>query len=314
MINRIADFETGINSLHNPSFLSYLSSIPQASSFWKWGALILALVATFTSVINRVKVLILSFRKIHYGSPSEPLLVHFEDESFSDGDDECSSYSSSEDEEDNTISPCEHRQPVDEDFRVAGSSLFNENFCENGKCMLRRLRSVGDLFSWSEFASSKSVVKLWDGLGLGLDLNRPPGNIISIYDFNREQNICSFFGEKCPIPAVTFASPSMIVSAGENTNASSIGLKVWDLRIGRKVPAMLADWQSQRAQTVGSINVGGVDKLYVTDHVTGRLTVGDLRNVTSPLENMTESDSDTWWDADVVIRCRDAVRSVFFQN
>ncbi|KAK9277352.1 hypothetical protein L1049_006894 [Liquidambar formosana] len=330
IINRISGFEAGMSSLHNPSFLyrlsaslSELENMAQAYSFWKWGALIIAMIATFGSVIGRIKVLIIKYRKGK--SPlSEPLLIHLEDEDYSDEEDESSLSCSSEDEgEDSATSPAESPQPVDEDFRVAGRGEFD---WQNRKSKLRRRRCFGERFSWSEFANGRSVVKLWDGLGLGLDLNGSAGNIISIYDLNQDQKITSFFGGKCQSPSVTVASPAVVLS----DNSTNVSLRVWDPRVGRQNPAIFADWRPQRGRIVG-MSPGGLERVYVRDDITGELMVGDVRKINSLSKNVTESEGDTWWDADavmvsdecldesdvngcdsVVSRCRDAVRSVLF--
>lgn len=305
VINRIGDFENGLTSLQTPSFLSRaitfpgIDKIPQPYSFWKWGALLLAFVATFTTIFNRLKILIRTVSS----PPSQPLLVleHSEYEVSSDEDDSSSSYSSSEDEAEEDDAVVVEDLHYD-DFCVAGGSesdRLDDDQWKNRKFMLRQRRSNGDRFSWSEFANGKSVVKLWDGLGLGLDLSGSSGSVISIYDLNREHKISSIFGEKCQIPAVSSSSPSVFLSAGVENNRN-LSLKVWDPRVGCQIPAIFAEWRALRGKVVG-INSSGVEKVYVRDDIIGDLTVRDMRNVNSPLENLAESDRDTWWDADAVM-------------
>jgi len=49
------------------------------------------------------------------------------------------------------------------------------------------------------------------------------------------------------------------------------------------------------------VESGGVQKVYVRDDGRHGVTVGDMRNVSTPLGNVTESDADTWWDADAIV-------------
>ena len=94
VINRISDFEAGISSLNNPSFLSQvyalsgIEKIYQAYSFWKWGALILALLASLSTIINKLKILIIRFRQ-HHSLPSQPLL--YDTDFDTDTDSSCAS-------------------------------------------------------------------------------------------------------------------------------------------------------------------------------------------------------------------------------
>uniref|UniRef100_A0A5B6YGY0 Uncharacterized protein n=1 Tax=Davidia involucrata TaxID=16924 RepID=A0A5B6YGY0_DAVIN len=287
-INMISDFEAGMNCLQNPSLLSRSFSLSgdgklsQVYSIWKWGALILALVATFSGIlINRIKILLNRFRRLKTLASSEPLLQQFDDDESDFSDDDTCSSASSEDEDYESTSSFEDRQSVDEDFCVAGSSL-----------RLRRCRSRGDRFSWSDFATGKSVVKLWDSFGLGLDLEDSSGSVISIWDLNKDKKISSIFGGRCQIPSISMSSPEVILSA-EMNNRNNVALGLYDTRVGRQIPAISAEWWPKRGKIVG-INSGGVEKVYVRDEVTGALTIGDMRNVKTPLQNLTESDGDTW--------------------
>lgn len=49
------------------------------------------------------------------------------------------------------------------------------------------------------------------------------------------------------------------------------------------------------------VESGGVQKVYVRDDGRYSVTVGDMRKVSTPLGNVTESDADTWWDADAIV-------------
>ncbi|KAA8529150.1 hypothetical protein F0562_034051 [Nyssa sinensis] len=234
-----------MNCLQNPSLLSGgfslsgMGKVSQVYSFCKWGALILALVATFSGILIKIiKILLIRFRTFKSFASSEPFFEQLDDDlDFSD--DETCSLESSEDEEFDFTENSEDRQPVDEDFSVAGSSYYRDEQWQNRDLGLRRRRSGGDRLSWSDF---------------GTEVN----------------------------------------------DSNEVLLGAYDTRIGHQIPAIYAEWRPSQRNTVG-INSGGVEKVYVRDEVTGTLTVGDMRNVKTPLENITESDGDTWWDADAVI-------------
>ncbi|KAF5745257.1 hypothetical protein HS088_TW07G00840 [Tripterygium wilfordii] len=305
VINRLSDFEAGMNSLQIPSFLSQIvtftgiENLLQAYSFWKWGALILALLASFTTLVNRIRILIIRFRfQANQSLPTKPLIEDDDYDSESD-----SSCSSSDDEEDEpAASPSSPRWRPTEylDFRVSGSAHSIDDRWKNSDLKLRRRRSscsLGDLLSFSELANKKSVVKLWDNLsnlGLGLDLNRNSfGDEIDTAGLD----IASIFGWNSRISAVpASSSPAVVVSASTN-ESKNVELKVWDTRAAFQLPAIIAEWRPTLGKIVG-VYTGGVDKVYVRDDGSGDLTVGDMRKASSPLENLTESDSETWWDAD----------------
>ncbi|XP_050220878.1 uncharacterized protein LOC126671189 [Mercurialis annua] len=314
VINRISDFEA---SLQNPSFVSQAltfssaEKILQAYSFWKWGALILALVASFSTVINRVKILIVRIRN-RYVMHSKPNLISqqsYDSDCESESDVSCSSSSSMSDDEEDEVEDEQETTTTsyswrsDEDFRVKGVGYYDNNDQGQNRNLRRRRNSSFEdiLASWSEFKNGKNVVKLWDNLGFGFGLNLECNarNCVSLYDMNKEMSLFSIFGEKSDIPAVSTSSssPAVIVSAESNV------LKVWDTRIGSRLPEILAEWKPILGKFVGMTggsSGGAVEKVYVRDDLTGRLTVGDMRKVKSPLENATEADVDTWWDADGV--------------
>lgn len=333
VVNRIIDFETNIN----PSLVSQVSAVSgigkfyQTYNLWKWGALILALIASFTTIINRVKALIVKLQKHPSLSSSQHHQLldddDYETDSISsddedeqerggDGDEE-----EDEEEEESGTTPFytsrNWQRHVDEDFRVRGSGDVyddDEQWQNRNLGLRRRRRNIGDLFSWSELmmTSGKNVVKLWDNLGLGLGLNLEDysENEFTIYDMNYEREfrkIASIFGRKDESPVFVSASssPAVIVSAARR-GSGRVALGGWDTRIGSRLPAMLAEWRPKLGNIVG-IKAGGIEKVLVRDSVSNALTVGDMRKVNSPLDDPTEADVDTWWDADAVIVTEDCL-------
>ncbi|XP_010054271.1 uncharacterized protein LOC104442553 [Eucalyptus grandis] len=179
VLNRIGDLETGISSLQDPSFLSQFLSfsvrtISQAYSFWIWGALILALVASFGTLINRIRFLIIKYQNNLVSvspSQSQPFLRSCLDGS--EEDDACSSSScsapSSETEEDEielTRSPLEDPSRDHEVFVVRGSACPQR---EGVSSNLRRRRSFF-CDHLSGFCDRTNIVQLWNlGLEIGVD-------------------------------------------------------------------------------------------------------------------------------------------------
>lgn len=153
----------------------------------------------------------------------------------------------------------------------------------------RRQHSIGDFFSLLELANGDNVVKLWDSIGFGLGL-----------DFDEyEDGVISSTNPHAPLTSAA-SSPDVIVSAGEGAHGN-LAVEIWDTRLRRRKPSVVAEW----GPTVGNtlrVESGGVQKVYVRDNGRQRLTVGDMRKVSFPLGNVTESDADnTWWDADAVL-------------
>ncbi|CAN4121842.1 unnamed protein product [Withania somnifera] len=282
-INIISDFEAGVKCLQNPSLISRvlfsLEKAPQTFNFWKWGALILAILATFSSLIRRIKLLFIYVRKI---KPSaEPLLQYLgedfdisdDDEDDGSGDDNNDRFSSSASDDDECI---------DKDFTVAGSSFY---YKEQGQNSHFRFRRRANCFPWSEFSAGKNVVKLWDSLTLGLDYEYADlsNSVVSLWDLNQPEKI----------PAVQVGTLSM-----EN-DRNGVVFAAYDTRMKSDTPAIRADWSAGK---VIGVDNSGVGKVYVREEVDGVLTVGDMRNVKTPLAKLTEIDGDdTWWDADAVI-------------
>ncbi|KAK9105761.1 hypothetical protein Scep_022605 [Stephania cephalantha] len=308
----------------NPSLMSRLllhisDEIFRVSSLWTLGALLLAFLATF---FRRRKLLLFRRRLRGGGSSSSAVVTSPPTSADSDSDDVSSVSSSSDDDEEVQI--------FDDDDDDDLDSVSNPNFGEdrperrNRKFRLSRRRSSSDgRFSWSDFVNGKSVVKTWDGLGLGLGLGfeSSSGLISSLWDLSKEDEItassCYDSGRTSRFPATGAPSPAVVVSAGIDERRNNIGLKVWDARLGRRNPAIFAEWEPRRRKSPAASVV----------------EVRDMRNVAAPLEELTESEVETWWDADAVIvdgdsdiwrldrgslggsvvsRCRNAVLSYLF--
>ncbi|KAH6834446.1 hypothetical protein C2S53_004181 [Perilla frutescens var. hirtella] len=296
-INMLSEFEAGMKCLQNPSFISRFSPF---TSFWKWGALIFAIFATFSSIIKRIKLIFIRFRAVKLSSNQTEDVFEFSD----DDDDDVSLASSDDEQEAEEDSPTtsfrgQHR--VDEDFSVRGSILSFKTQWQNGQLRQRRRRSSGAA-AWSEIACGKNVVKLWDSLGFTLDIdedlfNYDPKSVVSTWDCDREEKSSEFSGGVWGVPA---AAATVLLTAERNGKGDGVVLGGYDTRMRSHVPALYAEWRSP-AEKVGGVSTTGVSKVYVRDDVSGVVTVGDVRNVRRPLESVRESDGDTWWDADAVI-------------
>ncbi|KAK4376448.1 hypothetical protein RND71_002744 [Anisodus tanguticus] len=285
-INMIGDFEAGVKCLQNPSLIQKL---PQVYHFWKWGALILAILATFSSLMRKIKLLFILIRRI---KPStEPLLQYLgEDFDISDDDDEnddkCSSSETFSDDEDLLLD-----QQIDEgqnrNFTVAGSSFyFREKEGQNRNLRTRRRRNSLERFPWTEFSAGKNVVKLWDSLALGLDYEYDDlsKSVVSLWDLNEEEKIGNLFSGSSNVPSVVMASPAVVLSSEVKNDRNDVVLTAYDTRMKSNSPAICADWGAGK---VVGVNSSGV---YVRNEADGILTVGDMRNVKTPLENITETD------------------------
>ncbi|KAL1295906.1 hypothetical protein HN51_056724 [Arachis hypogaea] len=268
------NLETAIISLQkkNPNYV-FTNSI---YSFCKWGVLVIAFLATFRTITN---ILIIRFSQT---APSLSSILDDDDFSDIDEDDVVSVSSSNSDPEDESEEDtAKHRDG--EYFRVRGTSNDDGGF-------LRR-RSIGDLFSLAEIANSKSVVKLWDTIGLGLRLgfdNSDCSDDESVYDHNEEPGTCSVASGNPPAPVMSCASasPAVVVLGGESASGN-LAVRLWDSRIRKRSPAVVAEWGPTS---------DGVDKAYVRDDGRYVLRVGDIRNVKLPLANVKASYIDnTWW-------------------
>ncbi|KAL1223299.1 hypothetical protein V5N11_010874 [Cardamine amara subsp. amara] len=293
VINRIRDFEVGINSINDPTFLSRsvavsgIGKLHQAYGFWKWGALIIAFLAYFTNFISRLKILVIRLRKIDV-SISTPLFDDYD----SDSDVSCSSspVSSDDEQEDDDDDEDEDslfsQKWVNACFRVNG----DDDEGQNGNFISRR-GSFGDLFTWPDLGGigSSGVVKLWDHLDIdGED------------DDDDDENVVASFLRKSCFTSLSSSSSSPVVLAAEKKGLDGVKVKACDPRAGFRMPALLAEWR-QPGKLLGNIigvDAGGVEKIYVRDDVSGKIAVGDLRRFNGAL---TESEAEIWWDADVVI-------------
>ncbi|XP_059310244.1 uncharacterized protein LOC132061440 [Lycium ferocissimum] len=276
----ISYFEADVKCLQDPSLISQFFSL---SSIEK--VLFLAIVATFSSLISRIKVILIYLRRIK--PSSEPLLQYLsEDFDFSDDDDECSSVSSDNEEVTSTMSSRD-QLPVDQDFSVAGSSFYSskqgQNFChcmtyrsrvrahtswdealprtlllqdalctglpfkqgQRSNSRLRQRQNSDDRFPLTEFIGGKSVVKLWD-----LNKQQKTSNMVFTYDARDENN--------------------------------DVVLAAYDTRMRCQFPVICAEWG--RGEVV---DIGGGEKVYVRDEVGGVLKVGDMRKAKMPVETVT---------------------------
>lgn len=256
-LNLISDFEAAVNCLQNPSLTSQILLIPALSkasqfySFCKWGALVIAILAAFCGLVASIKFLILKISRIKIipSSAVNSIKLLSEDDFDSDSDDDVdddtrSSISSEDDEEEYE----ERAGFSDGEFTVAGE--------------------FGRRFSWSDFAAGRSVVRLWDNLTSGFDIDEDQlDGVVSIWDFS---------GEKCGAPAV--------VLSAEKVDNGGVLLGLYDDRVRRGSPETTAEWPWLRRRAAAGVSAGGVEQVYVRDDATGALTVGDLRNVKSPLD------------------------------
>ncbi|MED6194503.1 hypothetical protein PIB30_029151 [Stylosanthes scabra] len=260
--------------IHNNALISLQNQHTNSIyTFSKWGVLIIAFLATLRTITN---ILIIRFTQI---APSLSSIANDEDdfsdiEEEEDDDETTSSVSSSDDsdsEDESEEDQVKHRDG--EYFRVRGSSNDDGGF-------LRR-RSIGDLFSLAEIANTKSAVKLWDAIGLGLRLgfdNSDCDDVISVYDDNEERRIRPLPCGKPPPPVVSWASPAVVVLGGESASGN-LSVKVWDSRIRQRSPAVVAEWGNTS---------DGVENAYVRDDGRYVLRVGDIRNVKLPLANVDD--------------------------
>ncbi|CAA0809017.1 Unknown protein [Striga hermonthica] len=296
-INMITDFEAGMKCLQNPSLISGLDKVPQAYSFWKWGALFFAIFATFSSIIRRIKLILVRFHTIKPSSRQTEEVFELSE------DDETSLASSDDDGDDDkaedrpTTSSFGRQRRVDENFRVKG--VFRGQW-PNGNLRHRKRRCGGG--AWSEFDPGKSVVRLWDSLGFNLDFDEDlfscgEQSVVSTWDSDRAGRGIDFAGVAWGAPGT-----AAVLTAEGNRKGGGVILGGYDARMPRRVPALYAEWGlPAEAEKVGGVSTGGVGKVYVRDDVGGVVAVGDVRNVRRPLESVRESDGNTWWDGDAVI-------------
>ncbi|XP_075504635.1 uncharacterized protein LOC142542077 [Primulina tabacum] len=273
-INMICNFEAGVNCLQNPSSVSRFFALPGFGvySFWKWGALIFAILATLAIVISE--------------------------------DDDISLASSSDDEG-------EEEEEEEEEERSRSTTSFSGqqsvdegSFVKDPRRLRNRRRGIcgggGGGFDWSDFTSGKNVVKLWDSLSssfnFGLEFDDfESDDVVSTWDFDRRRDSNGFPGLISNIPALVFMAEG-------NEKGDGVVLRGYDTRVRSRVPDLYAEWRSSPAAKVSAASttvIGG--KIYVRDDVSGVLTVGDVRNVRMPLEKTGDSDGETWWGADALV-------------
>lgn len=262
----------------SPSFLSRFFSFPgieiaaQSQTFWTWSAFVLALIAALSKLSAALNVLIRAKKSGSAACPtSQPLLKNLgdEDDLSGDEDEETTSAASEGDKDDDdepTPSSSRRRLPVYEDHsvRVAG---FWDFYMDRGQTHNFNLRPRRSLSPWlSEVAAGNNVVKLWGDC----DVGRP---------------LLDADGGSRRIPGATVASSSALVAAVSD-DSRNLSLSVWDRRIGRRTPAICAEWMtSPRMSSAGDGSSNG-------------LKVGDLRNVSSPVAKLRVAGEGTWWDAD----------------
>nr|XP_017221935.1 PREDICTED: uncharacterized protein LOC108198670 [Daucus carota subsp. sativus] len=262
-------------------FVSPISKMPQIySSFWKWGALLLALYATFTSLFARIKLYVVRLHSIkHSSSPYLNNAPNFSDND-DDNDDDCYNSFSARDSVDkkiNSIFACNRENndqtpcTTDQDYRVAG--LYSE------------YRGNVDEFKISDlFTFGKRVVKQWDhlGLGLGLGFQENFTSEFSTYDtLCGNENLCSIFDVTRQIPAASALFPATIYLTEISKSGDGVKIGAYDRRIRAQNPVMYAEWGSSFGKVVG-VSCGGVEKVYVKHG--GAWTVGDMRSFRSPLK------------------------------
>lgn len=267
--------EWGLSRFQSPNLLVHLRTM------WTWAALIVAFVATFSSLLRRSKRIILRFRKVN------SVNSHLHSRTFYDDDGDDVSSCSSDDESDDVEEEGEEEVVTDSDEKDFGD--FEE--------VQEQYGNFNRHFAWPELARDRSVVKFWDGLGLRF--GRPNGSI-SLLDLDRAEILRSFRRGSGDVPVVQVASPETFLSAGEG------GVRLWDAR----APAVdCATWQAEGLGRPVGIGVED-NQIKLCDHV-GKLTVMDLRNVRSPL-------GEEWWCRDgavtecdgdgLVSWCRNAAR------
>ncbi|KAE8713516.1 Detected protein of unknown function [Hibiscus syriacus] len=267
IINKISDFEDALSSLY---VLSGIQKIYETHSFLKWGTLILALIASLFTIINKLKILIIS---PHHSLPSETLLYDTDFDFDSDSDIDSSSDDESEYDEPSTS---HNRRRVEEYFRVrdSGSGHF-----------------VCDEWEDSYFTGGKSVVKLWENLVLELGFDVDESD-----DVNKGTNIASILSGERGFQAISapFSSPAVVIFAGVALSSRRVAVGAWDTRLCRRVPAIVAEWRPKQShEKIAAVDVDdGVEKVYTRGDVTGKLTVGDMRTVISSLRNLTEYEDD----------------------
>lgn len=285
VLNRITELGPNLGSLPNPSFLSRIfTSVFPSQHFWKWAALIIAFLATFPGIINRVKVfIIVCRRRTKTTSISEPLYrsLHFGDSRGLVSKNLKSPLLSSSESEDENERDREHNN--DSDFRVKGSSLFSGEF--DGGCRSRHRRRPcngggnGDWFSWPCFGLERSVVRQWGDVKLKCEFEELSGSMISLYDVNEEAEICSILSGGGSLKAAAVSPRRMVVAANEGVSAN-VSVKLWDTRGRSRTPVVGMEWDSPSGNIV-DVYYEDVGNLYVRDNEAAGIMIGDVRRASS---------------------------------
>lgn len=271
-----------MSTIQTPS-INLIKRLNKVCVFWKSGSLYVAILATLISiVITRIVIRVLNHHRRNRSESEASFITEaispFDDD-FSDLDDDELDAS---DEDNDDVSDSDSSMEGDE-----GETELLESD-EEVKSKLQRM------FSWSDFAKGKSVVKLWDGIGLGLDLNNSSGSLISIYDLDREQRISSIF-DKCKFPTVLKPSPTPSTVV---ITASRTSINAWDSRVKRIGTSIVAEWD-EVGPTVKNGNgtqpglvFRGVKKVYDGESASGVVTVADAGKAGSSVAAAA-----TWWEA-----------------
>ncbi|KAL6010868.1 hypothetical protein ACLOJK_001310 [Asimina triloba] len=297
LMSTITGLEAGISSLENPSIpsrLFRLSGIAEASEifgFWTWGAIILASIATFSSILHRTKIVFIKLREKGKSVISETLAGSDYD---SDDETSCSSLSESSDDEEEEE---EEEEPSAWESGIGKNFRGEEDFTVKGGRDRFKFKSSWPLANVGDGRSaSGSIVKFWDDFAFGFDNS---AGLISMLDLNKGEIIRSFLSGGGQSPALCFPSPSVVVSAGVE-NMRQAALRVWDARVGGGLPSIVAEWQPRWRQVVG-VDSDGEKKVYVREGDGSSAAVRDLRSAATPLEEIAKGDAQTWFDADAVM-------------
>ncbi|XP_022993318.1 uncharacterized protein LOC111489361 [Cucurbita maxima] len=287
VLNRIAELGSDLG------LLRIFTSFSPSPHFWKWGAVLITLLATFSGIINRLKILIIVIRRRSRTTPiSEPLSrsLHGGETAGLVSENLRSSLLSSLESANEKEAD---REPDDgSDFRVKGTA----------RCSRLRRRygggSDGDSvpWSWPCFGSERSVVRQWVDVKFKCEFEKLSGSVISLYDENEEAEICSILSDGAPLQVAALSPGRMVVAAGESVS-SNVSLKLWDTRCRSRTSVLAAEWNSPSGKVV-DVYSDDVDKIYLIDNGGDRIVVGDVRKVRSVSENSSAVDNGGWWESE----------------
>ncbi|KAG6601806.1 hypothetical protein SDJN03_07039, partial [Cucurbita argyrosperma subsp. sororia] len=301
VLNMITGFGRELGSIPDPNFLSRIfTSFSIFQQFWKWGALFIALLATFSGIINRLKTSVIVIRRRTRTTPiSEPLsssLHGGENSSLISENFRSLPLSRSESEDENEGD--QDREPNDRlDFLVKGSVRFSGEFDDRRFSGLRRRHGSrggnGDSFSWPCFVSDKSVVKQWGDVKLKCEFEELSGSVILVYDENEEAEICSIFSGGDPLKAAALSAAKMVVAARES-GLGNMSLKIWDTRDRSQTPVIAAEWNSPK---IVDVYPEEVEKVDIGDKGAAGMMVGDVRKFWSASEKWRKGGGEGWWES-----------------